>query len=693
MDRICYALLTLFISTTTCADSSNLAAQTAGYIAPVVLSTDSLVRDARLFQPWFDNDRWDGDLIAFALDAHTGQTAERQWSAASELLARDWRDRLIITRRDDNDQTVAFDNLSDLSPAQQLALGDQARLDYLRGDDGAEGLQFRTRSHTDSEGRRVRNIFGAPVHANPVYVPSGDSGQIYIGANDGMLHCFDAATGHENFAYVPGMIYQRLASSAEPDSTGHPVYTVDGAIALAQLRFSNGSTHTLLAGGLGAGGQGLFALDISAAALDTEAAALGAVLWELDDSDEAALGHTTGAPQFVSLDDGRHALLVGNGYANTEPDDHTGTGTAQLLIIDAESGTVIRRIDTNAGSAADSNGLSTPRAIDADADGRVDYVYAGDLHGNLWRFDLRGASSGWGVSFNGSPLYSTRDSAGTRQAITAAPAIIAHPDRGVRVLFGTGRLLSDADLDSVTGAGVNTVYGVRDRLDSTLPDITKTQQRALAERQYPDGQRVRVLGFASGESDNDIWRVDLASGERVLTDPLLDSGRLTISVAQPLNPSGEVWLLELDAQRGTAPAQIAFDMSNDGVLDAHDTLSAEGAEITPEDLIVGRFYGTGVGSGPVIANLSATRRVTYINRKEPAQTTTSTCTTDCGTSDGNDDDPILDADTGGTVTNDGSIASDTGAVLMPPAPCGEQDCMMEPRTNPGRIDWKELLAP
>jgi type IV pilus assembly protein PilY1 len=384
---------------------------------------------------------------------------------------------------------------------------------------------------------------------------------------------------------------------------------------------------------------------------------------------------------------------VGNGYANTEADQHTGTGSAQLLIIDAESGTVIRRIDTKAGSAADGNGLSAPRAIDANADGRVDYAYAGDLHGNLWRFDLRGASSGWSVSFNGSPLYSARDSAATRQAITTAPVIIAHPDRGVRVLFATGRLLNDADPDPVTGAGVNTIYGVHDRLDATLPDITKTQKRTLAERQYPDGQRVRVLGQASGDDDNDIWEVDLAGGERVLTDPLLDSGRLTVSVAQPLSPSGEVWLLELDAQRGTAPTQIVFDMNNDGVLDTHDTLATKGTEITKEDLIVGRFYGSGIGSGPVIANLSATRRATYINRKEATQADVSTCTTNCGTGNGDDNGSTLDSDSGGAVTNAGDIASDTGAVLTPPAPCGGQDCVMQPRTNPGRIGWKELLAP
>ncbi len=684
-----FALLITIMTGGSYADNFDPATQPPGFIAPVALSSTNITAGATLFQPWFDAACGCGDLLAFALDPRGGGTGALRWSAASRLQARDWRERLIITRRDDTGEGVAFRTIGALSPAQQSALGDQARLDYMRGDASLEGTRFRSRSHRTADDRPVRNILGALLHGNPVYVDHGASASLYVGANDGMRHSFDATSGDELFAYIPAMIYSRLAAVAEPAAAP---YTVDGGLAVATVTFHDGSTHKLLVGSLGAGGQGLYALDIGDARPHTEADAARKVLWEFSDHDEPALGYTYGTPQLVRLGDWRWAALIGNGYANTADDGRRGTGSAQLLIIDAETGGLIRRIDTYSGATTDGNGLSTPRAIDSDGDGRIDYVYAGDLYGQLWRFDLRSRrSSEWTVSFNGAPLYSARDFTRQPQAITTAPAIVAHPDSGVRIVFGTGRLLSTHDLDPVSSAQNNAIYGVHDSLSTTPPDTADTLQQTLSEQRTAENRRVLALTRTSG--DHAIWRVDLASGERVLTDPLFDEGRVSVTLARTLSTPPEVWLLELDAQSGGSPQQLVFDMNDDGALDARDTLTPNSAHPAAADFIAGRQYGDGIGSGPVFANLSATRRVTYINRNSAATHSGSTCTADCAdTPLDTDSDTRLESAADTATTTDDRVIEDASTLLTAAAPCGTADCVAEARRNPGRVIWKELLA-
>ncbi len=216
--------------------------------------------------------------------------------------------RLIITRRDDTGQAVAFAQFSDLSPAQQQYLGDQATLDYLRSDRSLEGTRFRVRSYRDATGNTMHSSLGPIIHSNPLY--AGDTpARIYVGANDGMLHVFAAEDSHEMFAYVPGMIFRQLAALA--DTTGQPPpYSVDGALTTGSVQFHDGTIHTLLVGALGAGGQGLFALDVSHPDVLDEADALHSLLWEFSDRDDAELGYSYAAPQLAQLDYGRWVVLV-----------------------------------------------------------------------------------------------------------------------------------------------------------------------------------------------------------------------------------------------------------------------------------------------------------------------------------------------------------------------------------------------
>ncbi len=126
-------------------------------------------------------------------------------------------------------------------------------------------------------------------------------------------------------------------------------------------------------------------------------------------------------------------------------------------MLDIQTGVVIRELVV---PDVAGNGLSSPTLIDADGDGFVDTAYAGDLNGNLWKFDLASTSpAAWSVAYGGLPLFQTAMANGVRQAITTAPEVGRHPEGGVMVYVGTGRLFSTADGSDTT---TQAVYGIWD---------------------------------------------------------------------------------------------------------------------------------------------------------------------------------------------------------------------------------------
>ena len=303
----------------------------------------------------------------------------------------------------------------------------KARLQYLRGDrsnEGKKGYKFRERE----------SLLGDIVHSSAVHVgepdkrrwpdggkfPAGtDSysafakkikakkrkGVVYVGANDGMLHGFDAKSGKELLAYLPSNLFSTVASAGYHYLTQADYqhrYYVDATPTVNDV-YINKSWRSVLVGHQGAGGRGLYALDVTNPGAFSEANAKKVVLWEFNNSHDQHLGYTFAKPTIALLPNGRWAAIVGNGYEDLA-DDKTGgpdpaPGQAQLFIIyldgpgsdgkwDYGRDKDYFRIPTGAGSAAERNGLSTPGVADIDIDGVVDRVYAGDVRGNLWTFDL-----------------------------------------------------------------------------------------------------------------------------------------------------------------------------------------------------------------------------------------------------------------------------------------------------------------
>jgi type IV pilus assembly protein PilY1 len=272
-------------------------------------------------------------------------------------------------------------------------------------------------------------------------------------------------------AYIPSKVHHKLnqLTSRTYSGTSH-LYFVDGSpeVSDAQIGASN-AWKTVLVGALGAGGQGVFALDITDPALFTEANAASLVMWEFNDTDDPDLGHVVGQPAIRKMANGKWAAIVSGGYNNSQ----TGTGetvctdsttrtpagcttsstkSAYLFIIYLNGPTGANNtwvegtdyIKIRAAHADDAtlgpNGLNQALAADINADGVVDFVYAGDLFGNLWKFDLRSTvASTWASASSQVKLFTARDPSGATQHITSKPEGTLHPTgQGFVITFGTG---------------------------------------------------------------------------------------------------------------------------------------------------------------------------------------------------------------------------------------------------------------
>lgn len=455
---------------------------------------------------------WAGNLTATikTLNPDGSVSASQLWSAKELLDAKGhtsrnikianganlvdfkWTNLTVTQKKDLNRDPDRGDNVDTLGAD---------RLSFLRGDRSKEGTTFRKRSSVlgdivSSKPAAVRGARYLTGHANRlegvttkyedfVEAQSTRTPMVYVGANDGMLHGFNADTGEETFAFVPSAVFQNLHKLT---ATGYGEAThqffVDGSPVVADVFFGN-KWRTVLVGTLGAGGKGMFALDVT----DPNAIKL---LWEFNEDKLAAngfdvkLGYTFSQPTIARLHNGKWAAVAGNGYAASGSE----SGKAALLIIDMETGALTKDLVVQ-GAAGVPNGMSTPKLADINGDGIADYAYAGDLQGNVWRFDLApdngdtnnpflrtkapraGETVQFQVSFGGSALFSAVDGNGKRQPITAAPSIVRHPrGNGYIIVVGTGRYYAETDQNGLADS-TQSIYGVWDPTTKVARSVNK----------------------------------------------------------------------------------------------------------------------------------------------------------------------------------------------------------------------------
>ena len=599
--------------------------------ASVALNSTRLDTGLQLYQAKFDSKDWSGDLVAYPVEVgdsngngKSGEVLPAVWHAQDKLPT--WNTRKIFTMKSDTRAGQPFAwassgaDASRLSDAQKNAMKQtaststtntnkgRARVDYVRGDQSNEApavQNFRKRTH----------LLGDIVDSDPLFVGQQDFGydllpgtegssyttfragstytgripMVYVGANDGMLHGFDVSTtngGLERLAYIPLPAYVNLWQLSSP-SYNHKFF-VDGSAAFGDA-YVGSAWKTVLVGTLGGGGRGVFALDIT----DPANFAASNVLWEkvniednaswsprMNISDDADIGYTYGQAAVVRMQNGKWAAVFGNGY-------NSNNNHAVLFIVDIADGTLIKKIDTNAGDSTTPNGLSTPIAVDVDNDRIVEAIYAGDMLGNLWKFDVSSTSaSSWGLAYSGTPLFVATDGSGARQPITVRPEVTKHPVSGVVVLFGTGEYFQEKDRRVQTTEQTQTFYGIYDQgaavtggrsalLQQSLIATIASTDSANPSAGTSNPVDVRVTTDLTPSSSQKGWYFDLPTkGERQVSKPVLRDNRVIYTTAIPNSSicyaGGTSWLMEMDSATGARLPFSPFDLNDDQTITSSD---------------------------------------------------------------------------------------------------------------------------
>jgi type IV pilus assembly protein PilY1 len=626
-----------------------------GSAAPVSVNGvelyEEVASELMMFQSTYNSDGWAGDVKAYAVNPTTGEVSETpEWSAADWLDATLLSNRKIITYHPDNGSGIPF-QYGSLTDTQKTYLDENWQIDdtnainivqFLRGNRSLEGSTFRNRF----------SILGDIVHSSPVF----ENGVLYTGANDGMLHAFRATDGSEIFAYIPNLVFENLYKLADPAYHDNHIFYVDlSPVIQTGVELSPGSEKTLLVGGLGRGGQGYYALDIigidGSTSFGSDSAVADRVLWEFGGDPD--LGYTYARPAIVNSQAG-WIVIVGNGYNST-------SGKAVLIILNASDGTELTRIDTLVGSC---NGLSTPVVIDVNYDDKADYVYAGDLKGNLWKFDLTSANhNSWTVAYKDGatpkPLFQAPG-----QPITTKPDVMRHPTKhGYLVVFGTGKYLGITDFADTS---LNTIYGIWDygddsddseylgffnrgsenKLSNQPANVTLLEQDYVSSPEtdpnFPyfwtvaingDQLKLRILTNNSPnwetKDDDDIgelpnpgsntdppntvhagWYFDLPlNGERVASDVLIRDGNAIVitftPVDEPCSIGGNSIVHEMDAASGGRLLAPQFDIDADAAIGVGDLINI-GTEASPEWVAPTGLRKTGRLHVPAILRMGST---------------------------------------------------------------------------------------
>ncbi|MCC7484308.1 MAG: hypothetical protein IT529_04915 [Burkholderiales bacterium] len=677
----------------------------------VATNSTSLQTGSTIYQARFNSNDWSGQMLAYAVNLDGSISTSPVWDAGQVVNGQNHdTGRVILTYNTDStvrdgvpfrwpanpasplpgEIPLALVNQLNVSPTTSVADGRGAqRLGWLRGDASQEGATV------TSFRQRPTSKLGDIVNSNPNFVgaPAAGVGEaayaqfrltylnrspmIYVGGNDGMLHGFRASDGRELLAYVPSKVHGQLNQLTSRTYVHR--YFVDGSPQVGDA-YIGAFWRTVLVGGLGSGGQGLFALDVTDPAQFSEANAASTVLWEFNDTDDPDFGYVMGYPAIRKMANGRWAAIVAGGYNNSEVlpgetacTDSTAklpagcttssTGSAYLYVIFLEGPTgpnrtwvegtdyVKIRAQRMSDSTGTPNGLSEPFPADVNADGVVDFVYAGDLRGRLWKFDLRsGTVANWTAAANRVVLHIARDGLGNRQPITSKPEGTLHSSgAGYMITFGTGKYLEPSDpmgpyleqafygiWDKNDGATVSVQTTVTDRtqlLQQTITDVlVGTSTFRVVSNSAPTWSQDTTPPVADDSPARHMgWYMAFpnatTTGERSVFRPILTSGRLIFTTLIPSTQAclfgGTSFMMVIDPTSGARIDGAVLDADGNGILNSSDTTVLGGVNvylsgvqsaigITPTPTIIKSASGSGGGisgtgsvilgtTGPVLA--------------------------------------------------------------------------------------------
>lgn len=495
-----------------------IAAQMAASASVSVVSAEDR-NNNRLFRARFESQSWRGFLEAYDLPYRAGDSPV--WEAGGLLQSRSAGSRTIFTSSTGTNRTdfttgnaatlMTLLGAVDAADAGQL-------IDYTRGTPVA-GMRDRGNWKLGDIVDAAPAMVGKPTGFRPFLnyaafraANASRTEVLYAAANDGMLHCFDAASGAEQWAYVPKSVLPKLRDLTSP------TYCHEFLVNLTPTAYDlyvNGAWKTMLVGGLERGGDGLFALDVT-----SPDAASVQVLWDVN---LPALKGSWNPPTLVrdrTLN--RYVFAVGTGL-------DAAASQANLLVLDPADGSVLSTFAL--GSAVANNKTTKAIAIDVDFDGYDDRMYLADLAGRVWRVDL--TTNPWTVSL----LFDAG------RPIQSAPVLTMDQLGRVMVFFGTGRYLTDADL---TTTDTESFYGVIDDNSGTTVSAANLVNQTSSITALTSGQRG--------------WFVNLvqATGERITRRPVLIAGTVYVPSfrpnSDPCTGGGDSWLYSFDYKDGSAPS-------------------------------------------------------------------------------------------------------------------------------------------
>jgi len=704
-----------------------------GSASSVAFNTQNLESGALVFRAFFNTEENTGNLIAQSVDI-TGDinTSTNLWEAVEQLdtiIDSDAVSRVIATYDAVNNTGIPFQWAS-LNATQQNDLNLPAvtdgniatapdplgedRLEYLRGDDDNEGSnytsgEFRRRPEITSSGEILTGgKLGDFIHSSPVFagtppfqnrdnLPFPDTTGnlysefastyrdrqeiVYIGANDGMLHAFNANTGSEVFAYVPNSLFPELSKLTDPDYIHRYYVDLSPSINDVYIRTTTGTNagtdawNTVLVGGMGAGMPGYFALNITDPnRLLTESNVASNVLWEFTQADDVGaspdvndenLGVPITSPLIAlsnikdASENNRPVVIFGNGY-----NSNSSEGDAELYIAFIDGGldgtwtrgTDFFKLNTGNGKAESSDG-TTPnslggiRGIDTDQNGTVDVVYAGDYQGNLYRFNLNGTSIADIQSAASNPVQKVftatyNSDTGPIQPITSRPVVIQHPtEAGFIVLIGTGSFFTNDDITAPKSEEIQSIYGIWDDFSDPSDSVVTVDYSKLQEQSFTNvattvnGFTVRTLTDNQitrwGTRNNQFqgWVIDLDvpdsgggiefPGEKAVRNILIRGEFAFVNTVIPKSNTACTtgpggFELAFNPENGGSGSTPIFDVNNDGSFDADDNVGGIDAA---ENIVTGLRFDK---STPTDSSFIGNRKVTQTSDRDIRSTGTNT---------------------------------------------------------------------
>jgi type IV pilus assembly protein PilY1 len=472
---------------------------------------------------------------------------------------------------------------------------------------------------------------------------------VYIGANDGFVHGFRAGAldasgnmvttttpndGQEVLAYMPAAVLNSIHSSTPDYDFANQQYShawfVDATPAMGDVLYSS-AWHTWLVGGIGAGGKAIYALDVTDPSNFSESNAASIVIGEWGPNDISCtnnvsncgrnLGYTYGTPLIRRFHNGSWGAIFGNGYG---AQNNNAAGIFIMLVNPSSGAITFYYLATPNLNGNTANGIASPASLDMDMDHITDYIYAGDLQGHVWRFDVTDKDpTKWAVSST-SPLFTTPSgqpitaglTVGSLRAVTltnlGGQLLDTTKPQRIVINFGTGQQTPQSLTQSAQYAtGQQYLFGIWD-WDFNAPS-TATQPG------WNSRSSLKAIASSSATAPSSLALSNLQQQTITTTTPASGSAYRTVTnnvvcwaVVGPLDYSSSCpnpgtkygWYIALPSTQ----EQVIFNpiLSPDGELVVNTYIPAQDSPLSCNAATSGTGFTMGVAPGTGSGQTSGT---------------------------------------------------------------------------------------